>query len=130
MAIGSAYPYHNEPSAEVKGRDLVAGLPKTILLTASEVRAAIQEPLSMMIDAVRYTLDNTPPELAADLMNVGITITGGGALLKVLHHRLAFETGLRVEIAERPLQSVVVGSGRCLEQFDVLQGVLESSGRF
>lgn len=84
----------------------------------------------MMIDAVRYTLDNTPPELAADLMNVGITITGGGALLKVLHHRLAFETGLRVEIAERPLQSVVVGSGRCLEQFDVLQGVLESSGRF
>ncbi len=130
MAIGSAYPYQNEPSAEVKGRDLVAGLPKTILLTASEVRAAIQEPLSMMIDAVRYTLDNTPPELAADLMNAGIVITGGGSLLKVLHHRLAFETGLRVEVAERPLQSVVVGSGRCLEQFGDLQGVLESSGRF
>ncbi|MCY3538866.1 MAG: rod shape-determining protein [bacterium] len=130
MAIGSAYPYHNEPSAEVRGRDLEAGLPKTILLSAAEVRAAIEEPVATIVDAIRYALDNTPPELAADLMNVGIMITGGGALLKVLNYRVAIETGLRVEIAERPLQSVVVGSGRCLEQFDLLHGVLESSGRF
>ncbi|MXZ06766.1 MAG: rod shape-determining protein [Acidimicrobiia bacterium] len=130
MAIGSAYPYHNEPSAEVRGRDLDAGLPKTILLSAAEVRAAIEEPVATIVDAIRYALDNTPPELAADLMNVGIMITGGGALLKVLNYRVAIETGLRVEIAERPLQSVVVGSGRCLEQFDLLHGVLESSGRF
>ena len=130
MAIGSAYPYHNEPSAEVRGRDLEAGLPKTILLSAAEVRAAIEEPVATIVDAIRYALDNTPPELAADLMNVGIMITGGGALLKVLNYRVAIETGLRVEIAERPLQSVVMGSGRCLEQFDLLHGVLESSGRF
>ncbi len=129
MAIGSAYPFHGEPSAEVRGRDLEAGLPRTVLLTAAEIRNALAEPLSTIIDAVRYTLDKTPPELAADLMSVGIIVTGGGALLKALHHRLAFETGLRVEVADRPLQSVVVGSGRCLEQFDVLHGVLASSGR-
>jgi len=130
MAIGSAYPYQNEPSAEVRGRDMEAGLPKTILLSAAEVRTAIEEPVSTIVDAIRYALDNTPPELAADLMNAGIMMTGGGALLKVLNYRVAIETGLRVEIAERPLQSVVVGSGRCLEQFDLLHGVLESSGRF
>ena len=129
MTLGSAYPYHDEPSAEVRGRDLVSGLPKTILITASEVRSAIEDPVSSIIDAVRVTLDNTPPELAADLMNMGIVITGGGALLQALDQRLSVETGVRVGVAERPLQSVVIGSGKCLEEFEVLHAMLDSSRR-
>ena len=129
MTIGSAYPFQDEPSAEVRGRDLVSGLPKTILISASEVRTAIEEPVSSIVDAVRVTLDNTPPELAADLMDTGIVITGGGALLKALNHRISFETGMMVSIADRPLQSVVIGSGKCLEEYEVLHTVLDSSGR-
>lgn len=129
MTIGSAYPFHDEPNAEIRGRDLMSGLPKTILITAAEVRAAIEEPVSQIVDAVRVTLDNTPPELAADLMETGIVITGGGALLKAMTHRIAFETGMMVRAAERPLQSVVVGSGKCLEEYEVLHNLLDSSGR-
>ena len=127
MMIGSAYPFNDEPGAEVCGRDLMSGLPKTILLTAAEVRNAIEETVSAIVDAVRVTLDNTPPELAADLMELGIVITGGGALLQVLDQRIAYETGMLVKIAERPLQSVVIGSGRCLEQYEVLHPVLAST---
>ena len=129
MSIGSAYPFANEPNAEVRGRDLNSGLPKTILITASEIRTAIEEPVSSIVDSVRVTLDSTPPELAADLMSTGIVITGGGALLKTLTHRIAYETGMKVSRAERPLQSVVIGSGKCLEEYDVLHTVLDSSGR-
>lgn len=129
MTIGSAYPFHDEPNAEIRGRDLMSGLPKTILVSASEIRTAIEEPVSAIVDAVRATLDNTPPELAADLMDTGIVITGGGALLKALTHRIAFETGMMVQIAERPLQSVVIGSGKCLEEYEVLHNLLDSSGR-
>ena len=128
MMIGSAYPFKDEPSAEVTGRDLLSGLPMTILLSASEVRAAIEETVSAIVDATRVTLDSTPPELAADLVESGITITGGGALLQVLDQRLSYETGMLVRVAERPLQSVVIGSGRCLEHYDMLHPVLASSG--
>ena len=111
------------------GRDLLSGLPMTILLSAAEVRAAIEETVSAIVDATRVTLDSTPPELAADLVESGIVITGGGALLQVLDQRLSYETGMMVRVAERPLQSVVIGSGRCLEHYDMLHPVLASSGQ-
>ncbi len=129
MAIGSGYPYPNEPSAEVRGRDLVTGLPKTVILSSPEVREAIDEPVTAIVDSVKYTLDKTPPELAADIMERGIVLTGGGALLKGIDERLAYETGMPIVTTNRPLQSVVLGSGRCLEEFDVLSGVLVSSSR-
>ncbi len=129
MAIGSAWPMPEEPAAEVRGRDLITGLPKTVVLSSQEMREAIEEPIEAVVDAVKFTLDKTPPELAADIMERGIVITGGGALLHGLDVRLANETGMPIITAERPLQSVVIGSGQCLEEFDVLQGVLVSSAR-
>jgi rod shape-determining protein MreB len=129
MAIGSAFPYEDEPAAEVRGRDLLSGLPKTIVLTSPEVREAIEEPVQQIVDAVKYTLDKTPPELSADIIERGIVVTGGGGLLRGIDERLAHETGMPIVSADRPLQSVVLGSGRCLEDFDALQGVLISSSR-
>ena len=129
MAIGSAWPFSDEPHAEIRGRDLVSGLPKTVIVTAQEVREAIEEPVQQVVDAVKFCLDKTPPELAADIMEGGIVLTGGGALLRGLDVRIANETGTPVITADRPLHSVVVGSGRCLEEFDQLQDVLSSSGR-
>lgn len=127
MAIGSAWPHADEPAAEVRGRDLVTGLPKTILLTSAEIREAIEEPTQAIVDAVKYTLDKTPPELAADIMERGIWITGGGALLEGLDHRLASETGMPIVTAAKPLHSVVIGSGKSLEEFEAFQDVLVSS---
>lgn len=129
MTIGSAYPYKDEPAVEVRGRDYESGLPKTIYLSSEEVRAALEEPVSSIVDAVTQTLDHTPPELAADLLDSGIVLTGGGALLKSLDHRLNYETHMPVMVAERPLQSVVIGSGKCLEEFEVLNSVLDTSNR-
>ncbi len=129
MAIGSAWPYAEEPAAEVRGRDLITGLPKTVVLSSPEIREAIEEPVQQIVDAVKFTLDKTPPELAADIMERGIVLTGGGALLRGLDVRLANETGMPIVTADRPLQSVVLGSGACLEEFDVLHVVLSSSGR-
>lgn len=129
MAIGSAFPYPDEPAAEVRGRDLVTGLPKTVVLTSPEIREAIEEPVQQVVDAVKYTLDKTPPELSADIIDRGIVVTGGGGLLRGIGERLAHETGMPIVSADRPLQSVVLGSGRCLEEFDTLQGVLVSSSR-
>ncbi|MEX1043844.1 MAG: rod shape-determining protein [Acidimicrobiia bacterium] len=129
MAVGSAWPQHEEPAAEVRGRDLITGLPKTILLTAPEIREAIEEPTQAVVDAVKYTLDKTPPELAADIMERGIWLTGGGALLAGLDQRLANETGMPIVTASKPLQSVVIGSGKCLEEFETLHAVLVSSSR-
>ena len=103
------------------------GLPKTIVVSTVEIREAIDEPVSAIVDAVKVTLDKTPPELAADIMEKGIVITGGGALLHGLDRRLADETGMPIIIAKNPLFSVVVGSGQCLEEFDVLKSVLISS---
>ncbi len=127
IALGSACPLEEELYAEIGGRDLVTGLPKTIVTSTEEIREAITEPVSAIVDAVQSTLDKTPPELAADIMEQGIVLTGGGALLHGLATRLAAETGMTLQIAENPLQSVVIGGGRCLEQFHALNGVLISS---
>jgi rod shape-determining protein MreB len=129
LAIGSVFPMPDELNAEIKGRDLVSGLPKTIHITAEEVRRAIEEPVSAIFDAIKTSLDRTPPELAADIMDRGVMLTGGGALLRGLDERLRHETGMPVHIADSPLSSVAIGSGRCLEEFEVLQRVLVSPSR-
>jgi rod shape-determining protein MreB len=115
MAIGSAFPLAEEPSAELRGRDLVSGLPKTIVIDAAEIREAMEAPLIDIVDAVKATLDRCPPELAADVMDRGIVLTGGGALIRGLDDRIRHETGMAVSIAENPLSSVALGSGRCIE---------------
>ena len=127
IALGSACPLENELHAEIRGRDLITGLPKTIVTTTEEIREAIEEPVSSIVDAVKVTLDKTPPELAADIMEQGIVLTGGGALLHGIDARLAAETGMPIIIADNPLHSVVIGSGMCLEEFDALKSVLMSS---
>jgi rod shape-determining protein MreB and related proteins len=124
MALGSAWPLEEELTAEIRGRDLVTGLPKTIVVTSDEVRVALEEPVAAIVDSVKSTLDRTPPELAADIMEQGITITGGGALLMGLDRRLAHETGMPINIAKNPLYSVALGSGQSLEEFDALKNVL------
>src|ERR1700760_1693923 len=127
IALGSASPLETELYAEVRGRDLVTGLPKTIVVSTEEIRDAIEEPVAAIVDAVKVTLDKTPPELAADIMEQGIVATGGGAMLLGLSERLNAETGMPIVIAANPLYSVVQGSGQCLENFDVLKGVLSST---
>ena len=129
MAIGSAYPLAGENDAEIRGRDLATGLPKTIVVSAAEIRKALEEPVNAIVNAVKSTLDKTPPELASDLMDRGIVLTGGGALLKGLDERLRKETGMPIHIAERPLDAVVEGSGKCIEEFEALEKVLISEPR-
>ncbi|MER8100636.1 rod shape-determining protein [Kitasatospora sp. NPDC094016] len=131
MSIGSAFGLEGEKDehAEIRGRDLVSGLPKTVVISAAEVREAIDEPVNSIIDAVKTTLDQCPPELAGDVMDRGIVLTGGGALLRGLDERLRRETGMPIHIAENPLDSVALGSGKCVEEFEALQQVLDSSPR-
>jgi rod shape-determining protein MreB len=126
-AMGSAWPLNMELTAEIRGRDLVTGLPKTIVVSSEEIREAIDEPVTAIVDAVKATLDKTPPELAADIMEQGIMITGGGALLQGLDRRLEHETGMPIHIADNPLQSVAIGSGQYLENLDALKGLIRSS---
>ncbi|HWW54686.1 MAG TPA: rod shape-determining protein [Acidimicrobiales bacterium] len=127
IALGVAYPLEEEQHAEIRGRDLITGLPKTIVTSTEEIRAAIDEPVQAIVDAVKVTLDKTPPELAADIMEQGIVLTGGGALLHGLDARLSAETGMPILIANNPLHSVAIGSGQCLEEFEALKQVLISS---
>jgi rod shape-determining protein MreB and related proteins len=129
ISIGSAFPAEEEPRADVRGRDLVSGLPKTVVMTAEEIRVAIGEPLSMIVDAVKSTLDKCPPELAGDVMDRGIALAGGGALLRGLDDRLREETGLPVHLADDPLQSVALGTGKCVEDFESLGQILLSDAR-
>ncbi|HSK90238.1 MAG TPA: rod shape-determining protein [Euzebyales bacterium] len=129
LAIGSAHPQEDERHAEIRGRDLVSGLPKTIIISDAEIREAIEEPVSSIVEAVKSTLDRTPPELAADVMERGIVLAGGGALLRGLVPRLADETGMPIMLADEPLQAVAEGSGKCLEEFEALKRVLISSSR-
>jgi rod shape-determining protein MreB len=129
MAIGSAFPSPDEPHAEIRGRDLVSGLPKTIVVSAEEIRKAIEEPVNSIVDAVKTTLDKCPPELSGDIMDRGIVITGGGALLKGLDERLRHETAMPIHLTDRPLDSVAMGSGKCVEEFEALQQVLISEPR-
>jgi rod shape-determining protein MreB len=128
IALGSAYPLQEEIYAEIRGRDLITGLPKTIVTSTDEIRQAIDEPLAAIVDAVKVTLDKTPPELAADIMEQGIVLTGGGALLHGLDVRLSAETGMPIVLAKNPLHAVAIGSGQCLEEFHALKQVLISSG--
>ncbi len=129
VTLGSAFPLPDEPEAEIRGRDLVSGLPKTVLVSSAEVRQALDEPLNSILDAVRTTLDKTPPELAGDLMDRGIVLTGGGALLRGLDERLRYETGMPIHVADDPLNSVALGAGKCVEEFEALQQVLVSEPR-
>ncbi|MEW2354364.1 MULTISPECIES: rod shape-determining protein [Thermomonosporaceae] len=125
MAIGSAFPAGDEePHAEIRGRDLVSGLPKTVVISAEEVRRAIEEPVNAIVDAVKTTLDKCPPELSGDIMDRGIALTGGGALLKNLDERLREETGMPIHLVDNPLDSVVLGTGKCVEDFESLRQVL------
>ena len=114
IALGSAWPVSQETYAEIRGRDLVSGLPKTIVTSTHEIREAIEEPVAAIVDAVKTTLDTTPPELAADIMEQGVVLAGGGALLNGLRERLAHETGMPIRIAPDPLFAVALGSGQSL----------------
>jgi rod shape-determining protein MreB len=128
IQMGSAWPLEEELTADIRGRDLISGLPRTIEITTEQVREALAEPISAIVDAVKTTLDKTPPELAADIMEDGITITGGGALIGGLDQRLAHETGMPIRIADEPLYSVVIGSGRALENIDAMRGLMSLGG--
>ncbi len=125
--MGSAYPLQEEVRAQIRGRDLVTGLPKTIVISTEEIRQAIEEPVLAIIDAVKSTLDATPPELSSDLMEQGIVLTGGGALLKGLATRLQIETNMPIFIADDPLNCVALGSGMCLENIEVFARMLKTS---
>ena len=120
LEVGSAHAMKEEVQAEVRGRDMLTGLPKTVILSSEEVRHALEEPVNQIIDAIKSTLDKTPPELAADIMDRGIVLAGGGALLQGLDERLRHETHMPVHLAESPLTCVAVGSGRSLEEFDAI----------
>jgi len=123
MEVGSAYPLDEPLSMEVKGRDLVEGVPKNLTITDEEIREALAEPVTTIVEAVRMALERTPPELSADIMDKGIVLSGGGSMLRGLDQRLRNETGLPVVLAEDPLSSVVLGTGRVLEDIDLLRKV-------
>jgi rod shape-determining protein MreB len=129
MAIGSAARLSGESDARIRGRDLVSGLPKDLMVSPKEIRDAIEDQLSKVISAIKATLDETPPDLVADLSRTGIVLAGGGALLKGLPERLTKETGMPVRVAEDPLYSVVIGAGKCVENIGMLQQILAPEKR-
>jgi rod shape-determining protein MreB len=124
IAIGSAYPLPEELSIDVKGRDLVSGLPKTIVVNSEEIRGALLETISTIIEAVRISLERCPPELAADLVDRGLILAGGGSLLRGIDRLLSEETGLPVNVADDPLSAVALGTGRVLDELDFLKKVI------
>ena len=126
MTIGAAFPKEREESKEIRGRDLVTGLPKTLKITSTEIMEAIRDPINAIVDAIKYTLEKTPPELAADIMESGIMLTGGGALLSGFDKKISQETGMPVRIAEEPLNCVALGTGLALEQIETLRNILIS----
>ena len=128
LEAGSASPLAEEVRAEIRGRDLVSGLPKTITLTSEEIREALDEPVGQIVAAVKDTLDRTPPELAGDIMDRGITLAGGGALLQGLEQRLRDECEMPCQLAESPLTCVAVGSGISLEEFETIHRASKNSG--
>ncbi len=123
IKLGSAFPLENEIKTEIKGRDLVTGIPKTIEISDSEIREALKEAIAKIVDAVRIALEQTPPELSADIVDRGIVLTGGGALLKNLDKRLSHETGLPIIVSDDPLKAVALGSGRVLDDLELLKKV-------
>ncbi len=124
MAIGSAWPEPDEGSAEIRGRDLVSGLPKTVVISAAEIRQAMVEPVETILDAIKNALDRCPPELASDVMERGIVLSGGGSLLRGLDDRVRADTGVPAQLTDAPLLSVAMGAGRCVEEFEALRPVL------
>src|SRR3989475_3707975 len=123
LELGSAFPLDEPITMEIKGRDLIEGIPKTLTITDAEIREALAEPISIIVNAVRVALERTPPELSADIVDRGIVLTGGGSLLKNLDKLLREETGLPVSVAEDPLSSVVLGTGKMLSDFDLLRKI-------
>jgi rod shape-determining protein MreB len=123
VEMGSAFPLDEPLSMEIKGRDLVKGIPKTITVSDTEIREALSETVNVILDAVRVALEQTPPELSADIVDRGIVLTGGGSMLKNLDKRLREETELPVAMAEDPLSSVVMGAGNMLSDFDLLRKI-------
>lgn len=121
VKIGSAYPLQTELTLEVRGRDMVAGLPKTVDVTSEEIRTALSEPVSMVVEKVRSVLEQTPPELSSDIIERGIMLTGGGALLRGLDKLLAIETNIPIHIAEDPLSCVALGTGKALAEFQEIR---------
>ena len=128
IKIGSVYPMDKELTMEVKGRDLVAGLPKTLTITSQEVREALLEPIQAILESIRISLERCPPELSADLIDRGIMLAGGGALLRGLDRLLSEETGLPVHVADDPLSAVVAGTGKVLEEVKFLRKVATYEG--
>ncbi len=126
MTIGAAYPKPKDEKMEIRGRDLISGLPKNITISSSEIMEALKEPVNSIVDAIKYTLEKTPPELASDIMDRGIMLTGGGALLSGLDKLIKEETGMSVAIAENPLDCVAMGSGKALDEIETLKKVLIS----
>ncbi|MDX8411200.1 MAG: rod shape-determining protein, partial [Mariprofundaceae bacterium] len=122
--VGSAYPMGQRTEMEIKGRDLINGIPKNLSLDDSEILEALTEPVNAIIEGIKATLERTPPELAADIVDKGIVLTGGGAQLSGLDQLLREETSLPVTVADNPLHCVVLGSGRVLEELDRMRGVL------
>jgi len=123
LEIGSAFPLDEPITMEIKGRDLIEGIPKTLTMTDVEIREALAEPISIIVNAVRVALERTPPELSADIVDRGIVLTGGGSLLRNLDKLLREETGLPVSVAEDPLSCVVLGTGKMLSDFDLLRKI-------
>ncbi len=134
LEIGSAFKMRDELEAEIRGRDMISGLPKTVVLSSEQVREALEEPVGQIVEAVKATLDRTPPELASDIMDRGIVLAGGGSLLTGLDERLRDETEMAIHLADSPLTCVAVGSGRSLEEFEVMrrssQGARRRRGRY
>lgn len=130
IAIGSAYPVDNEGDMEIKGRNLLNGLPENITVTSAEIREALAEPLSHVIEAIKVTLEKTPPELAADIIDQGIMLAGGGALIKGLDKLINKETGMPVYVAETPLDCVADGTGKVLEDIEKLHEVLNDDSKY
>lgn len=124
VKIGAAYLRPKEESMEIRGRDLITGLPKNIVITSTEVAEALKEPINSIVDAIKYTLEKTPPELAADIMDRGIVLTGGGALLSGLDRLIRSETGMPVSVAKNPLDCVVLGTGRVVDEIETLRKLL------
>jgi rod shape-determining protein MreB and related proteins len=123
IKIGSAYPLEEEMTMEVRGRDLVAGLPKTVTISSEEIREALAEPIAAILEAVRMTLERTPPELSADLIERGMVLAGGGGLLRGLDKLLSEQTGLPVHIADDPITAVALGTGIVLSEIKYLKKV-------
>ena len=129
LAIGSAHPYEGERQAEIRGREVASGMPKTVLLSPAEVRSAVEDHVAQIVDAAATCLGDSPPELAQDIIFEGIHLVGGGSLLRGMNQRLADGTAVPVHLVDTPLECVVLGAGRCIESFERLRAVFATADR-